>query len=195
MNIILASASPRRKELLKKLYQDFLILPTDVDESLPEDIGPEFAPVFLSAIKADAIAENYPNDLIIAADTVVICDGEIFGKPKDHEDAKRMLSLLSDKTHKVITGCCLSLGMDTVCFSEESLVTFFPLSEKEIDEYVRSGEPMGKAGAYAIQGDGALLVKKIDGDYSNIVGLPVARLKREIEDFFLQVQENKNECR
>lgn len=192
MNVILASASPRRKELLKRLYKEFEIIPANTEETLPDDVGPEFAPMFLAATKADAVATKYPDDLVIAADTVVICDGTLFGKPKDSEDAKRMLHSLSGKTHKVITGCCITIGEATTCFSEESLVTFFDLSDSEIDEYVDGGEPMGKAGAYAIQGDGALLVEKIDGDYNNIVGLPIARLKREIKDLIKQIEEKRS---
>lgn len=188
MKVILASASPRRKELFKRLYNEFEIVPADIDETLPDDIGIEFAPMFLAATKADFIAEKYPEDLIIAADTVVICDGNLYGKPKDEAEAKEMLTSLSGKTHKVITGCCISIGENTTCFCEESYVSFFKLKNQEIDEYIASGEAMGKAGAYAIQGLGALLVEKIDGDYNNIVGLPIARLKREIEDL---LQHNK----
>ncbi len=188
MKIVLASASPRRKELLSKLYNKFEIIPADIDETLPDDIGVEFAPMYLAATKADLIASKYPNDLIIAADTVVICDGKLFGKPKDENDAREMLSTLSGKTHKVITGCCISIGEQTTCFAEESYVTFFKLEKEEIDEYIQSKEPMGKAGAYAIQGLGALLVEKIEGDYSNIVGLPIARLKREIKDLLQQIE-------
>lgn len=180
MNVILASASPRRQELLKRIYEDFSIVPADIDETLPEDIGAEFAPIFLSAEKAEAIAEEYPNDLIIAADTIVISDGEILGKPKDRIDAKRMLQKLSGKTHKVITGCCIRKGELISTFAEESLVTFFDLSEKEIDDYVDCGASDGKAGAYGIQDTGALFVERIEGDYYNIVGLPLARLNREI---------------
>lgn len=187
MKVILASASPRRKELLKRLYSDFEIIPADVDETLPEDVGIEFAPLFLAATKADKIAETYPDDLIIAADTVVICDGKLYGKPKDKQEAKEMLSSLSGKTHKVITGCCISIGENTTCFAEESFVTFFDLNGREIDEYIATGEPMGKAGAYAIQGIGTLLVEKIDGDYNNIVGLPIAKLKREISELLEQI--------
>lgn len=180
MNVILASASPRRKELLKKLYPEFDIVPADIEEVLPDDIGAEFAPVFLAAEKCDAIADRFPEDLIITADTVVVLEGEILGKPKDEKDAIETLKKLSGKTHKVITGCCISLGEKCTCFSEESFVTFYPLTDAEILSYVKSGEPMGKAGSYAIQEMGGLFVEKIEGDYWNIVGLPVAKLKREI---------------
>ncbi len=182
MNVILASASPRRQELLKRLYETFQVLPADINESIPEDIGPEFAPVFLAAQKAEAIAEKHPNSLVIAADTIVVLDGKILGKPTDREDAKRMLHQLSGKTHKVITGCCVKIGEECTSFSEESLVTFFDLTNEEIDKYVSSGLSDGKAGAYGIQDQGAFFVSRIDGDFYNIVGFPIARLKREIND-------------
>lgn len=181
MKVILASASPRRQELLKRLFDDFTVAPADIDESIPEDIGAEFAPLFLAAEKADAISKDHPNDLIIAADTIVIADGKILGKPKDREEAKQMLRDLSGKTHKVITGCCIVKGNATATFGEESYVTFFELQEKEICDYVEKGLADGKAGAYGIQDYGALFVEKIEGDYYNIVGLPIARLNREIQ--------------
>ncbi len=181
MKIILASASPRRNELLKKLYDDFVVFPADIEETIPEDIGPEFAPIFLAAEKADAVADRFPEDLIIASDTIVVCDGEILGKPKDKADAQRMIEMLSGNTHKVITGCCVRLGQLQTAFSEESFVTFYPIKKEEIDAYIATDEPFGKAGSYAIQGTGALFVERIEGDFYNIVGLPIARLKREIE--------------
>ena len=181
MRIILASASPRRQELLKRIFPEFSVIPADIEEKLPEDIGPEFAPVFLAAQKADAVATRHPTDLIIAADTVVLADGLILGKPKDKTDAKKMLAFLSGKTHKVITGCCIQKGKNASSFSTESQVTFFDLTQDEIDFYVDSGASDGKAGAYGIQDGGALFVEKIDGDYYNIVGLPIARLNREIK--------------
>lgn len=181
MNVILASASPRRKELLKRIFDEFQIIPADIDETLPEDIGPEFAPVFLAAEKANAIAALYPDDLIISADTIVFAEGKILGKPKNSENAIEMLEFLSGKTHKVITGCCIRKGDRACSFSEESYVTFFELTRQEIHQYVSSGAADGKAGAYGIQDTGALFVEKIEGDYYNIVGLPIARLNREIK--------------
>ena len=183
MKVILASASPRRKELITRLFEEYTVVPADIDETIPDEIGAEFAPVFLAAQKAQAISETNPNALIIAADTVVIADGEILGKPKDRSEAKQMLRFLSGKTHKVITGCCISKGTESCSFYEESYVTFYELSEKEIDEYVDQGLADGKAGAYGIQDNGALFVQKIEGDYYNIVGLPIARLNREIQQF------------
>ncbi len=182
MNVILASASPRRKELLSRLFDAFTVESADIDETLPDDIGMEFAPLYLSAAKAEKVAENHRDDLVIAADTVVISGFQILGKPKDRSEAKRMLELLSGATHKVITGCCLSYKQENVTFSVESYVTFFPLTNEEIEAYLDTGEPMDKAGAYAIQGKGALFIERIDGDYYSVIGLPISRLKREIED-------------
>ena len=148
MKVILASASPRRQELLKRLFDDFTVIPADIDETIPEDIGAEFAPLFLAAEKAEAISKDYPDDLIIAADTIVIADGKILGKPKDRDEAKQMLRHLSGTTHKVITGCCVIKGKDITTFGENSYVTFFELQEKEICNYVEKGLADGKAGAY-----------------------------------------------
>lgn len=181
MKVILASASPRRQELIKRLFDEFLVIPADIDETLPEDIGPEFAPVFLAAEKAEAISSTYPEDLIIAADTIVLADGKILGKPGTRQEAIQMLQMLSGKTHKVITGCCLRKGDRFNSFAEETLVTFYELDECEILSYVESGGADGKAGAYGIQDGGALFVEKIDGDFYNVVGLPIARLNREIK--------------
>ena len=183
MKIILASASPRRKELLKRIYSDFEIAAADIDESIPAQIKNENAPEFLSVQKAKAIDPGEENNLIIAADTIVILNSEILGKPQDDEDAKRMLRLLSGKTHKVITGCCLRQGEKYRSFSVESTVTFYKLTEKDIDTYVSSGASSGKAGAYGIQDTGCLFVKEICGDYYNIVGLPIGRLNQEIRNF------------
>ncbi len=183
MNIVLGSASPRRKELLKRLYPEFIILPADIEETVPDEIGAEFAPVYLAAQKALALSAKHPNDFIITADTVVLLDGVIFGKPSDDADASRMLHALSGREHKVITGCCITCRGFSETFFEESYVTFYPLEDSEIDEYIKTGEPIGKAGAYAIQEKGAKFVRRIEGDYSNIVGLPISRLYREIKHF------------
>ena len=183
MKTILASASPRRQELLKLLFDEFEIHPSRIEETVPEDIGPEFTPVILSAMKAEDISRRHPGDLVIAADTVVLIEGKILGKPKSAEEAAAMLRSLSGKTHKVITGCCMQIDEKASAFADEALVTFYDLTEEEIREYVRTGEPMDKAGAYGIQGKGALLVKGIQGDFYNVMGLPVARLKRELNDF------------
>ncbi len=183
MQVILASASPRRKELLKFIFDRFSVCPADVDETLPDGIDADEAPVYLSKIKARALCDENPDSLIIAADTVVIMDGVILGKPTDTADAARMLKSLSGRTHRVITGCTVGFGGRTHSFSAVSFVTFYPLSDTEISDYIATGDPMDKAGAYGIQSGAATFVEKIEGDYFNIVGLPVARLKREIENF------------
>ena len=185
MKVILASASPRRKELLGRIFPDFQILSPAVDESVPPEIPLDQAPVYLAQKKADFVRRENDRDFIIAADTVVIFNKRILGKPKDDEDARCTLTSLSGQTHKVITGCCICLGNKVNSFSVESKVSFYPLSEKEIEEYIASGEHRGKAGSYAIQGLGALFVKSIEGDYYNIVGLPIGRLKREIDSLMI----------
>lgn len=182
MKVILASASPRRKELLKRIYTEFEIAAADIDESVPLGMKNEDAPEYLSREKAKAISAS-PDSLIIAADTIVILEGEILGKPSDKEDAKKMLRSLSGKDHKVITGCSLRQGSRLRSFSVESTVTFYALTDSEINAYVNSGASNGKAGAYGIQDLGSLFVKEIHGDYYNIVGLPIAKLNQEIKEF------------
>lgn len=182
--VILASASPRRQELIKLIFDRVEILPADCDETLPEGISAREAVEYLSKIKNDASARlTDKENLIISADTVVAVDDEILGKPVDKEDARRMISLLSGKVHQVYTGVTLSLNGKVKTFSEKTDVEFFCLTENEIEEYISSSEPYDKAGAYGIQGKAGLLVKGIKGDYYNVVGFPVARLKRELEEF------------
>ena len=182
--VILASASPRRQELIKLIFDSVEILPADCDETLPEGIGAREAVEYLSKIKNEASSElTDKENLVISADTVVSVDDEILGKPVDKEDARRMISLLSGKVHQVYTGVTLSLNGKTKTFSEKTDVEFFDLTENEIEEYLSSSEPYDKAGSYGIQGKAGLLVKGINGDYYNVVGFPIARLKREIEDF------------
>ncbi|MEE0946509.1 MAG: Maf family protein [Acutalibacteraceae bacterium] len=180
MRMILASASPRRRELIKIIDPDTVFISADVDETVPDAVPCEEAPEFLACKKAMAVAKEYKDDLIIGCDTSVIIDGIIMGKPINRDDAVNMLSLLSGRTHKVITGCCLIKNGKTLSFSCASYVKFYDLSKEEILEYVKTGECDDKAGAYGIQGKGSLLVEKIDGDYFNIVGLPIAMLNRYI---------------
>ena len=182
--VVLASASPRRQELIKLIFDSVEILPADCDETLPEGIGAREAVEYLSKIKNDASSElTEKENLVISADTVVAVDNEILGKPVDKEDARRMISLLSGKVHQVYTGVTISLNGKAKTFSEKTDVEFFDLTENEIEEYISSKEPYDKAGAYGIQGKAGLLVKGINGDYYNVVGFPIARLKREIEEF------------
>jgi len=179
-NVTLASASPRRKELLRLAGLDFDVLAPQVEETLPPGFPPEQCAEYLAAIKADDVARLRPGHLVIGADTIVVIDGQILGKPNDAEDAARMLRLLSGREHRVITGVCLRTSVCARTFSQETLVRFYPLRADEIEAYIQTVEPMDKAGAYGIQGKGALLVESIAGDYFNVVGLPIARLMREL---------------
>ena len=180
MNIVLASASPRRQQLLKMLYDEFEIIPVDISEISDTEISVEAAEN-IAVKKAQAIKK--PDSLVIACDTIVMLDDILLGKPENTEDAKKMLMALSGRAHHVMTGVCLLYKGKSYSFTDTTVVEFYPLTEAEIDDYVASGEPMDKAGAYGIQGGGAIFVKRISGDYYNVVGLPVARLKREIERF------------
>ncbi len=181
MEIILASASPRRQELLKFIFPQFKICPSDVDETLPAGLSAQKCAEFLAEKKAKKVYEQFPDSMAIGCDTIVVYEDKILGKPHDKEDAFNMLSLLSGKIHKVITGVCIYYGKKVEVFSELTEVEFYPLSETEINRYIETEEPFDKAGAYGIQGKGALFVKGICGDYFNVVGLPVSRLKKELD--------------
>ena len=177
--IILASGSPRRKELMALTGLDFEIMISQADESLPVNISPKEAVETLSFKKAEAINEK--NCIIIGADTVVALDNKILGKPSSKEEARKMLLSLSGKVHSVYTGVTLIKNDFVLTFSEKTDVEFFSLSEEEIENYLLLPEYKDKAGAYGIQGIGGLFVKKITGDYNNVVGLPISRLYREIK--------------
>lgn len=178
--MILASQSPRRRELLSLITEDFRVIPAKGEEILPEGISPEQAVILLSRQKAEEIYREYKNEAIIAADTVVAIDGMILGKPTSPENAADMLRTLSGRTHSVFTGVCVIDEQGELrSFADETTVEFNELSEQLIADYVASGEPMDKAGAYGIQGRGALLVKRINGCYYNVMGLPVGRLYHE----------------
>lgn len=178
--VILASASPRRQELLKSIFSDFQIVIPEVDEIVPNGITTNKTAEYLANLKCDAVAKKFPEHLVIAADTVVILNDKILGKPKTKEEAKEMLTDLSDNMHKVITGCSINKDGLRVNFSVETVVQFYKLSNKEIDEYIASGDCFDKAGGYGIQTNGKLFVKKINGDFYNVVGLPVAELHKQI---------------
>lgn len=186
MDIILASASPRRKGLLSMLYSDFRVIPSDIRELVPRDLPVDKCPEYLACLKAESISRGREKELIIGCDTSVLVDGKILNKPRSTNDARTMMHLLSGKTHYVITGCCLYHLGRFQSFSEITEVEFYPLTEDEIEQYIKSSEPYDKAGGYGIQNKGALFIKGIKGDYYNVVGLPVARLKREIETFLSQ---------
>ena len=181
MEIILASASPRRRELMSLLAENFKIIPSTGEEIIPEDLNPLKAPEHLAILKAKEVAEKYPEALVIGCDTAVFSEEKMLGKPKTREDAKEMLLSLSGKTHKVISGCALIYGGKTESFSSETEVEFFELTENEIETYLSSGEGDDKAGSYGIQGKGSLFVKGIRGDYFNVVGFPVARVKKYMD--------------
>lgn len=174
--LILASKSPRRQELLSLITTDFVVKTADADETLPEGIAPDKAVEHLSQIKAQPFENGI--DTIIGADTVVAVDGRILGKPEDSRDAHQMLKMLSGKWHSVFTGVTVIAENKKTTFSVETKVKFFDLSDNEIEEYISTGEPFDKAGGYGIQGKGSLLVEKIDGDYFNVVGLPVSKLNK-----------------
>lgn len=181
--IILASASPRRKELLSTAGLEFTVKVADVEEIIPENATPDKVVKSLALQKAQAVAKDNPDSVVIGSDTVVALDGVILGKPKDEEDAVRMLTALSGRTHMVYTGVALIHGEIIRNFCEATEVKFYPLTEEEICSYVATKEPMDKAGAYGIQGKGCVLVEKIIGDYFNVVGLPVSKVCRELRDF------------
>ena len=182
--VILASASPRRRELMALITENFKVMPADCDETVKDGLSARETVEYLSIIKGNALKGKVAaEDIIISADTVVAVDGEILGKPCDKEDARRMIKLLSGRTHSVYTGVTLTQGEKQYTFSEKTDVEFFKLSNEEIEDYISTAEPYDKAGAYGIQGKAALLVKGINGDYYNVVGFPVARLRRELNEF------------
>ena len=184
MDIVLASASPRRRELLAQIGLSFRVVTPDIDEHMDRTLTPAKLVETISAEKARAVAGRVgPQPLVIAADTVVAWNGEILGKPADEAQAVAMLTHLSGQTHQVYTGFTLCQGARAVTRSECSLVTFRTRTAAEIAAYVATGEPMDKAGAYGIQGLGSLLVEGIQGDYFNVMGLPVCLLGQALQDF------------
>lgn len=177
--LILASASPRRKEILAEGGLSFSVRPQDIDESVYDGIEPRLMVQLLAASKA-AKAVQGENEVILGADTVVVCDGKVLGKPKDAAKAEEMLSMLSGRTHSVYTGIAVLRGDDGTMrtHAEETLVTFRTLTKEEIRAYIETGEPMDKAGAYGIQGKGGALVSETEGDFQNVVGLPLGAVLR-----------------
>ena len=179
MKWILASASPRRRELLAQVGLEFEVLVSDADENIEESLSPDELVKRLSLIKAAAVKEELSakgadgDSAVIGADTVVFHNGEILGKPKDEEDAFRMLKSLSGDTHSVYTGVTVLLGDETITFANETKVVFDTISDEEIKRYIASKEPMDKAGAYGIQGLGGAFVTSIEGEYANVVGFPI----------------------
>lgn len=181
--IVLASASPRRQELLKDIVSDFSVVPSNADERVPENLSICDIPQYLALLKARDVAKAYVDAVVIGSDTIVVVDDKVLGKPKDSTDAYNMLKLLSGRKHKVMTGCALVFNDREMSFTETTEVEFFELTDEEIENYISSKDPFDKAGAYGVQSQGKTLVKGIYGDYYSVVGLPVGRLKRELESF------------
>lgn len=180
---ILASASPRRKEILEKAGYSFEIIVSDADENITEDLSPEKTVEVLAERKALSVWESNRDSVVFGCDTVVAIDGRILGKPTDDEDAFNMLKMLSGRTHTVSTGVCICSEDKTEVFSNTTQVEFYPLSDETIRSYIASGEGKDKAGSYGIQGYGCVLVKEIKGDYFSVMGLPVSQSSRVLADF------------
>jgi len=179
--IILASASPRRRELLKMIDIPFTVFPANVDEVIDDSLSPQENVMNLAKIKALHIAKVHRDAIIIGSDTIVVLDQCILGKPANADEAIHMLQSLSGKTHIVITGMTLLNNTDIDNFYSETKVTFYNLSEKEIQDYVATNEPFDKAGAYAIQGKGAKFIQSIEGDYYTVMGLPIGQLYQKLK--------------
>lgn len=185
-HIVLGSGSPRRRELMARARFDFVVRTSNAEENYDPSLAPAQIAQSLARLKAEAVAKSLDSDeardaVVIGADTIVALDNTIYGKPNNAADACRMLGELSGKTHQVITGVCVIDGTEVQTFAETTDVCFRTLSSAEIEEYVAGGEPMDKAGAYGIQGDGGKLVDHIDGDFDNVVGLPIDRLAPKLQ--------------
>lgn len=185
--MILASASPRRRELLEQAGIPFEVMVSHAQETITKEEPGEIVEG-LSRCKAGAVAAIYPDRTVLGADTIVVLDGEILGKPQDEQDARRMLAALQGRTHQVYTGVTLMRGERIHSFHEKTDVEVYPMTEEEIEAYVQSGDCMDKAGGYGIQGRFAIHIRGINGDYNNVVGLPISRLWQELSThaFFLQ---------
>lgn len=180
-NLILASSSPRRKELLENLQLKFEVFSSDIDESFNPAHAPKDIVMELAYRKAKAVSEQRPDSYVIGSDTVVVFDSNILGKPKDKKEAFTMLKALAGKTHTVYTGVCIIAPEKEIKFYTKTAVVFWELTDEEIHSYINTGEPFDKAGAYGIQGFGSILVKEIRGDYFSVVGLPVSKTVRELK--------------
>lgn len=181
MNLILASASPRRKELLGLFHVPFRIRVADIDETMDPAKPPFDEVARVSKLKATAVSDG-SDDVVVAADTIVVCEGRVLGKPHSEAEAVQMLQLLSGRDHQVMTGVTVVRGARMITFTEVTDIHFRKLSEKEIVSYVATGEPMDKAGAYGIQGGAALFCSHMVGDYYNVMGLPVCHLGQALRE-------------
>lgn len=183
MKIILASASPRRQELLTKAGIIFDIIPSQVEEIFNKEISVEEAVMDLAYQKAKWVQDKEKtNALVIGSDTIVVINNEVLGKPKDHDDAVRMLSLLENNVHEVITGVSLIKEEKTINFYEKTLVYFKPMTKENIEQYIKEENVYDKAGSYAIQGEAMKYIDHIEGDYYNVIGLPIDRLLKELKN-------------
>ena len=187
--IILASASPRRKELLKQIGLKFKVVPSEYEESLDSGLDPHELAQRLSLEKANSVARIQPDALVIAADTLGVLNGKVLGKPHTESEARKMLAMLSGKAHSVITGFTImdAATNKSLTRTVETRVYLRKLTSGEIDAYVKSGEPLDKVGGYAIQGLGAVIVERIEGDYFNVVGLPLRALAESLKEFGVKV--------
>ncbi len=183
MRVILASGSPRRSEILRELGFDFEIHKPEIDETRLANESPENLCLRLSRLKAQSVARDFANELVIAADTIVVIDCEILGKPKDKSDALRMLRKLQGREHEVMTGLSICESGKIISCVEHSFVKFRDLSDSEMRAYISTNEGDDKAGAYAVQGKGAFLIEQVRGDFHNVVGLPIFRLGKMLEKF------------
>lgn len=180
--VILASSSPRRKELLKRIISNFEIKVSNIDESINRPQNVSEIPYELAYRKAKEIAKDYYNDIVIGSDTIVAINNEVLEKPIDEKDAYRMLKLLNNNTHEVISGIAILYQDKEIRYIEKSFVTFNNLTDKEILDYIATKDPLDKAGAYGIQNEYINLVKEFSGEYENIVGLPLIRLEKELKN-------------
>ena len=197
MKFILASSSPRRRELLLRLQTPFDIILPDVDESIiPPDGSPETYCTALAELKANDISQHYPNNLVIGSDTIVVLDDQIMGKPEDKAMAQNMLETLSGKTHHVYTGVCLKWTDKNIhhLFAEITMVTFRELSEADINHYIESCPPYDKAGSYGIQDWSAVFVQEIKGCYDNVVGFPISRFYEELKKLGINLLDSLSEA-
>ncbi len=172
------------------ITEDFTAVSTDCNETLPPTVGLFKASEYLAQLKADSASMKYPDSVVIGCDTTVICDSHILGKPKDAAECRAFLELLSGRAHQVVTGCAIIYREKLASFSVMTDVTFRELTDEDIQWYISTDEPYDKAGGYGIQGKGSLLIDKIDGDYFNVVGLPVSRLNQELKKFMHEIKEN-----
>ena len=179
--VILASSSPRRKELLKRIINDFEIKVSNIDESIDRPENVSDIPYELAYRKAKEIAKNHYNDIVIGSDTIVAINNEVLEKPTDEKDAYRMLSILNNNTHEVISGIAILYQDKEIRYIEKSFVTFNNLTKEQILYYISTKDPLDKAGAYGIQNEYVNLVKEFKGEYENIVGLPLIRLEKELK--------------